>query len=271
MGVTKGQIEVRRTRGLLHPIHRGVYAVGQPRTSLRGRWLAAVLACGSDALLSHRSAAALHGLLRARSSNPEVTVSDARRRNPRGVHVHRTRHLTEADSATVDAIPTTSIPRTLLDLAETADESTLASAFEEADRLRVLSVADLLALRASSHGRRGLRAFDLALAAHTYPADVQSELERRFHKLCIDEGIPEPALNVLVEGHVVDCLWASHRLVVELDGFRFHRTRAAHERDHSRDAHLALAGYTVRRFTYRQVRDEPAKVIALVRRALAER
>jgi hypothetical protein len=166
--------------------------------------------------------------------------------------------------------PPPPIPRTLLDLAETADATTLACAFEEADRLRVLSVAELLELRARIHGRRGLRAFDSALAAHTYPADVRSELERRFFDLCRLNGIAPPALNVLVEGHVVDSIWASQRLVVELDGYAFHKTRAAHERDHRRDTDLALAGYTVHRFTYRQVCDQPARVIALVRSSLED-
>ncbi len=184
--------------------------------------------------------------------------------------MHRTRHLTDAERARVDAIPTTSIPRTLLDLAETVEATTLARAFEEADRLRVLSVADLLELRARSDGRRGLRAFDSALAAHTYPADTRSELERRFLDLCAEEGLPLPSLNVLVEGHVVDCLWASQRLVVELDGYAFHKTRVAHERDHGRDTDLALAGYTVHRFTSRQVCDQAARVIGLVRSSLED-
>lgn len=148
MGVTKGHVEGRLARGLFHPIHRGVYAVGNPRISIRGRWLAAVLACGPRAVLSHRSAAALHGLLRVRSSNPHVTVPNARRRRPKGVRVHCSRHLLLADRARVDGIPTTSIPRTLLDLAETADATTLARAFEEADRLRLLRIAELVELRA---------------------------------------------------------------------------------------------------------------------------
>ncbi len=267
-GLTTGQIEGRLAGGLLHPIHRGVYAVGIPHMSLHGRWLGAVLACGPRATLSHRSAGALHGLLRAHGPCPQVTVPERGGRNPPGIRVFRTRQLPEADRTAVSAIPVTSVPRTLLDLAATLDADALARAFEEADRLGLLQLADLFSLRAGSHGRRGLRAFDAALAAHTHPPDVRSELEWRFFRLCRLHDIPPPALNVLLEGHSVDCLWQRERVVVELDGYGYHRTRAAHERDHQRDVDLALAGFAVHRFSYRQVLQHPERVAALVKKAL---
>lgn len=266
-GLTTAQVEGRLARGLLQPIHRGIYAVGTSHTSLHGRWLAAVLACGPSSALSHRSAAALHGLLRARGC-PQVAVPERGGRSPQGIRVFRTRQLPEADCTAVSGIRVTSVSRTLLDLAAVLDADALARAFEEADRLGLLHLADLFSLRARSRGRQGLRAFDSALAAHTHPPEVRSELEWRFHRLCRLHDIPPPALNVLVEGHSVDCLWQRERVVVELDGYGYHRTRAAHERDHQRDLDLALAGFAVHRFSYRQVLHRPERVAALVKKAL---
>jgi hypothetical protein len=264
-GLTAKHVRGRIERGLLHPVHPGVYAVGHRRLMPRGRWLAAVLACGPGALLSHRSAAALHGLLHARLSSTDVTAPGSGRRAPSGICLHRTRCLDPTDRTTIDAIPATSIPRTLLDLAEVVDRLTLKRAFEEADRLGLLHLRALDQVRARGRGRHGLAAFDAALAAHTRPPDVRSELERRFLELCEREGIPPPAVNVLVADHVVDCLWPAERLVVELDGFAYHRTRAAHDRDHERDTALAIAGFHVLRFSWSQVCDRPETVAAALR------
>jgi predicted transcriptional regulator of viral defense system len=135
-GITRRQVQIRVGRGSLHPVHRGVYAVGHDRISRHGRWLAAVLACGPNAVLSHRSAAALHGLLGARGC-PHVTVSHTGSRSPVGIHVHTARSLLPADRKLVNCIPVTSIPRTLLDLTATEERQTVKRAFEEADGFRL--------------------------------------------------------------------------------------------------------------------------------------
>ena len=165
----------------------------------------------------------------------------------------------------------TSIPRTLLDLAEVADRRSLARAFEEADRLGLLHLHGLEGVRARAHGRHGLPLFDAVIAAHRAPLDVRSELERRFLELCEEAGIPLPSLNVLVERWVVDCLWPEAHLIVELDGFAYHRTRAAYERDRERDLGVALAGFAVLRFSWAQVTRSRGMVAAALRRELATR
>lgn len=267
-GISGKETDGRISRGLLHPVYRGVYAVGRRDLSRRGVWSAAVLACGPRAVLSHRSAAALHGLLRARLSSIDVTVPGTGRRAGPGIRIHRTRSLHLANRATVDSIPSTSIPRTLLDLAEVAAPDTLSRAFEEADRLGLLHLHALEKARARAHGRHGLAIFDSVLAEYRAPPDASSELERRFLALCAEDDIPLPSVGILVAGHVVDCLWAAERLVVELDGFVYHRTRAAHERDHQRDIDLALAGFRVLRFSWSQVCRQPRIVVAALRREL---
>lgn len=230
--------------------------------------MAAVLAYGPEAVLSHGSAAALWGILRRRAGSIHVTKA-GRQRGRRGqeLTLHGTTHLPERDRDVVDGIPLTSVPRTLLDLAG-GDPGSLRRALEEADRLGLLQRRALVELGDRSAGHRGIREFRQALGAHIRPPDVDSELERLFLDLCLREGIPLPSSNVLVAGHEVDCLWSSARLVVELDGYAFHRTRAAHDRDHERDVDLALAGYAVRRFTFRQVVDQPGRVAAALRQAL---
>ena len=266
-GLSAAEIDGRISTRRLHQLHRAVFAVGHPVIGVRGVWLAAVLAGGPGALLSHRSAAALHGLLRPRGPT-HVTVSNTRRRHGRGLRIHSSRALGPADRAFVGAIPVTAVPRTLLDLAATADRRTLKRAFEEADRLRLLRLADLEALRDRAHGHHGLRAYRSVLAAHSAPADVHSELERLFLELCEEGGLPQPSVDVLVEGYRVDCHWPASGLVVELDGWSYHRTRSSHEHDHARTVDLELAGYEVLRFSHGQVAAAPGRVVARLRQAL---
>jgi hypothetical protein len=161
----------------------------------------------------------------------------------------------------VDGIPVTSIPRTLLDLAEVVPAIQLQRAYERAERLRILDVAAIHELLARSNGRRGVVALrDLIAYDPAAAAEADSELELHFLDLVRHAGLPPPQANVLVEGYLVDAYWPTARLVVELQGYAYHSDRQAFERDHARLARLRLAGCEVLALTWRQVTREPAWV-----------
>ena len=269
LGFTAPGIKHRVACGRLHPVHRGVYAVGHASLAPRGWQLAAVLACGAGALLSHRSAAALWGLLP--TARPLMDVTSGRsRRGGRGIALHRVRRLDPSDRAKRDGIPVTSVARTLLDLADVVPPTLLERAFEEAERLSLLDACAIAAACDRGVGRRGVTRLRALVTAHRPPvALIRSELERRFVGLCRRARLPLPAMNVVVAGLEVDAVWPDRRLVVELDGHAFHRTTAAFERDRERDATLALAGFRVVRFTYRRLDTEPEAVAGIVRALLA--
>ncbi len=223
-------------------------------------------------MLSHRSAAACHEIA---DDEPrlriEITVphADGGGRRLAGLVIHRSR-LPMADDLTVrNGIPLTSVERTLIDLACTTSTGLTRRAFERADRLGLLDVGALLHLRERARARRGIGRIDPLLRRHRPIPFTRSELERRFLHLCDVNGIARPAVNVLLEGHEVDCLWAAARLVVELDGFGFHRDRASFEADRIRDAQLQLAGHRVLRITWRRLVESPAEVANEVRGLLA--
>jgi hypothetical protein len=169
-----------------------------------------------------------------------------------------------------EGIPVTTVARTLLDLADVLDEGGLRGAVDEADRRNLLELGAIEELCERSPGRRGPRALAAILDGHVEPAwDVRTELERRFVELCRTAGLPLPSTNVWVAGFLVDAVWPPLRLAVELDSYRFHRTRASFERDRARDRVLQLAGYQVLRFTWRQLAVEPQAVVGAVRQMLA--
>jgi hypothetical protein len=228
--------------------------------------MAAAVACGPDAVVSHVSAAGLRQLLPDSRRVVDVTVP-ARRKHP-GVVVHTVRGLPVEDRALVESIPVTTVARTLLDLAEVVPKR-LSRALEASERLGLFDLRELEALMRRSRGRRGLRLLTAALRTYRDPSLTRSELERRFLDLCREAGLPPPATNVWVAGHEVDVVWHDQRLVVELDGHEFHRTRAAFERDRKRDADLQLAGYRVVRITQLRLNVEPHAVVTMLRSMLA--
>jgi Protein of unknown function (DUF559) len=168
-----------------------------------------------------------------------------------------------------DGIPVTSVARTLLDLAESVSRRRLDRALEEAERIGVFDLGAIERLVERSNGRHGRRRLSDAVGAYRAPAFTRSELEQKFLDLCRDAGLPRPAANLFLAGSEVDMAWPEHRLVVELDGHEFHRTRAAFERDLLRDTDLQLAGYRVLRVTDRRLRSAPAEVVAALRALLA--
>jgi hypothetical protein len=176
----------------------------------------------------------------------------------RGITAHRCR-LDPRDRTVRDGIPVTSIPRTLLDLAEILKPAQLQRSYERAERLRVLDVAAIHELLGRSNGRRGVAALRDVLAYDpSRAAEASSELELRFLDLLRAAGLPLPQVNVLVEGFLVDAYWSSARLVVELQGYAYHSDRTTFERDHTRIAQLRLAGFEVLALTHRQVSEEPS-------------
>jgi hypothetical protein len=259
LGYSRHMVQTLLRRQRLHRLYPGVYAVGHTRLSVRGRWMAAVLACREGAVLSHRAGAALHGLRQIPSGAIDVTAP-SRRQLP-GIRCHGTRApLDPADITIADEIPVTSIPRLLLDLAETFSEQQLLSTLEAAERQDKLDLLACEALLARSPGRHGTRPLQRVLAGLREQPWTQSELECAFLALTRQAGLPEPALNVLVEGVLVDAVFPEQRLVVEIDGWSWHRTRRRFEDDRRRDIKLQIAGYRVARFTYQRIMHEPQAV-----------
>jgi very-short-patch-repair endonuclease len=229
----------------LHRIHRGVYAVGHRGLSNEGWWMAAVLACGEGAVLSHWAAGALWQLLPPPSQIDVTVPGNGGRKRRNGFVVHRSRTLRTEDRLIREGIPVTTPARTLADLRAVLPREEFNEAVRKAE-LRRLAVGPVL------EGDR-----------------TRTKLETRFLALCRRHRLPEPEVNIQIGPDEVDFLWPVERLVVEVDGWDTHRTRAAFESDRARDARLSVLGYRVIRFTWRQVTGEPRAVAATARRLLS--
>jgi len=264
-GLGRRAIGRRVEAGRLRCLHRCVYAFGYQRLGSRGEWMAAVLACGEGAVLSHRSAAALWGLRRPPSGSVDVSAARGRRRQ--GITIHEG-SIVDSERTTVVGIPVTSVARTLFDLAEVVDEKQLGSAFEEADRLRLMRMPELEAVCARGHGRHALRPIRALIDAGQTPEDTQSPLEDRVLDLCHEHHLPLPVTGARVLGREVDAFWPAQKLMVEADSWKFHGHREAFERDRARDAAMQAEGYRVIRLTYRRLEREPAAVASQLRRLL---
>ena len=251
-GLSARAIERRIERGWLHRHHDGVYSVGTARLDRCGRWMAAVLACGSGAVLSHRDAAALWGILTSNRFAIEVTAPTRRKRE--GVDVTRTA-LPPDETTTLDGIPVTTVARTLLDLAAVESRQRLERALSEAERRRLADHTSLIELFTRHPRSKGIATLRSLTPDETV---TRSELERRFVAVCRRHGIPKPQTNATVEGREVDAYWPDHRLVVELDGYAFHSTHRAFHEDRARDRALVLAGLRVVRLTARHLTEQLA-------------
>lgn len=266
LGVSSWAIKRRIRTGRLHPVFRGVYAVGHRALSRDGRLMAAALAGGPGAVLSHRSAAELHRLLPRRPGPMHVTAPTRHRPQPGFL-------LTESfiapdEQETIRGVPTTTVARTILDLAATEDERTLDRALREAEVNRLADETGLQALLTRHGRRRGVATLRCLTGARDLDVITRSELEVRFRTFLADHHLPPPVHNTAIGPYIVDALWPQARLVVELDGYRIHGRRRAFEDDRRRDRALAAAGYTVIRITWRQLREDPAQVALDVRSAL---
>jgi hypothetical protein len=221
LGVARHAIDYRVKAARLHPRHRDVYSVGRPTPTAQGRLMAAVLAGGPGAVLSHRSAGDLHGIHRNAHPRIEVTVPKQRRSRD-GVTFH-TCALAPDEVTTVDGIPVTTVPRTLFDLAASLRPCQLERALNEAEALRLYDHLSLDHLITRYRRRAGRRAIRAALHARRKGEKVtRSELELRFLEFLDAARLPEPETNAIVEGFEVDCVWRGQRVIVELDSRAFH-------------------------------------------------
>lgn len=249
-GLSKTAVQKRCRSGRLHSLHRGVYAVGHIAPSNERRWMAAMLALrgdviGTGAVLSHRSAAELWGLLPTGDGPVDVSLPSRNGRGTRlGIRIHRPMSLATAEMTRLRGIPVTSAARTLADLRRAVPAGELRRAIRQADFLGLSTGSDVMSDR------------------------TRSELERRFLWLCRRHRLPTPAVNMRVGALTVDFCWVEEKLVVETDGYRSHRGRAAFEDDRARDLTLRALGYEVQRLSYRQVFDEAERVAAVLRAVL---
>ena len=227
--------------------------------------MAAVLACGPGAMLSHRSGGALWGITEAFGRNIDVLVPGRGRSRRDGIRIHLVRSFDDRDRQKEDGIPVTSVARVLFDLAEDVNPRQLRYSWDQAERLRLLDTREVQRLCDGATGRRGVGTVRELIADLSAPPDVRSRLERRFPPFCDDYGIPRPAFNVTIGPYTVDAAWLDARLVVELDSRAFHSDPTAFERDRRRDADLQSWGYRVIRITWRRLDNEPAAVAHTIR------
>ncbi len=251
-------------------IHPAVYAVRPCLPVPLGPETAALLACGPNALLSHGSAASLWKLCQRRHGPVELTVTRRRHRHVSGVHAHRTGHLLGRDIRVIEGLPVTSPARTLLDRAATLTVHELERELDEAlSVLRIVRRRELSDVLARGNGRNGAAVLRRLLERRTDETITQSEAERLFLRLVQKARLPEPETQVRLAGYTVDFLWPEARVVFERDGYRFHSTRRAFDRDRRKDLALKEAHYDPNRVSRDQVKHEPEIVVAHVAGALA--
>jgi predicted transcriptional regulator of viral defense system len=261
IGLPQRAVSHRAAAGRLHRVHQGVYAVGHTVLTVNGRRMAAVLAAGPGAVLSHASAAALWEIRPTSATRIDVSVRSAGgRAKRRGLRIHRTPTLRTDEITAHQGIRVTTPARTLLDLASSLPRRALERALDEAEIRDLYDRRALEAVALSHAGERGAAALQRALDLDGEPALTKSELEELVLAICDDHGLERPAVNMEIAGLEVDFVFADRRLVVEADSWTYHRTRRAFERDRERDAILARAGYRTLRFTHRQLTREPALV-----------
>jgi very-short-patch-repair endonuclease len=271
LGLTRAQIDNAVARGRLIVVHRGVYAVGHSSMSPFGRYMAAVLAVGKGAFVSHHSAAALWSLAADRGGDVEVSLvgRDAGRTRA-GIHVHIVTRLDPRDTTHRHNIPIVSPARALLDITPDLGARDLERAFDGALKGGIVSRDAVARTAARARGHPGAsRLAALARDELRAPADTESDPEEDLRRLIDAGGLPQPEYNVQLGPYRVDALWRAHRLVVEVDGYAFHSTHRSFESDHERDLTLGEAGFIVMRFTRDQVVHRGEWVLVMLAQRLA--
>jgi very-short-patch-repair endonuclease len=252
-GVTPQEVRTRLGSGALLREYPGVYRVGHRAPSREARYLAAVKACGPGAALSGRAAGHLHGLIKGRPPPPEVIARTDRRIE--GILTRRSRTLDPRDVTETRAIPVTTVSRTLVDLAAVLPADALARACHEAGVLHGTTPAHVEAVLNRRQTSRGATALRTILHGDVHV--TLSTLERRFLERLLAAGLPLPQTNRPAGGRRVDCRWPAQRLTVEVDGYRYHRSRHAWEQDRRREREARLRGDEFRRYAYGDVFEEP--------------
>lgn len=269
LGISDGAIRYWLASGRLHSRYRGVYLLGHEAITPKGVVMAAVLAYGDDAVLSHRGASDWKGFYRSSRRDIDITVPGRSKTKQYGIDLHLVRSLHPRDVTEHEGVPITTVPRTLLDLAEVLNPRQLKRAAEDADRLELVDWAAVQELLERSPGRHGLKPLRSLLADFDYDPLSRSEFEAAFFDFCIEYELPQPTMNVPILGYVADAHWPGTHLVVELDSYGFHGHRAAFETDREKTAALEDAGYRVLRVTYRQLTRQPATLARRIRMRLA--
>jgi very-short-patch-repair endonuclease len=267
LGFTRRAIEVRIRHGRLIRVFRGVYAVGHVRSEATARGAAAVLAGGDAAALSYFSAAALWEMGPKWPGVPEITVPA--KRQPAGIRVHVHPSLESRDIRRHRGIRTTGPSRTLLDIAPGLTDAGLARAINQGRLQRHLRIADLEDVIGRYPHHRGAHLLRPFVVTPTGP--TRSEFEDRFLAFAREHGLPTPNVNARVAGYEVDALFAAHKVIVELDGYEYHRGRRSFERDRERDAALLAAGYVTIRITWERLTTQPEREAARLRQILTSR
>jgi hypothetical protein len=267
LGFTPDAIRHRIATGRLHPVARGVYAVGWPRLTRERRWMVAVLSCGEHAALSHRSAATLWGIGKERRGRIDVSVRRRCEHRRAGVRARSRPSLLIDDMVKCDGIPVTCPTRTLLDLATELSPVALERAVNEADKRDLVDPDSLRAELDDHGGEPGVRPLRALLDEHAFCLS-DSDLEILFRPIASAAGLPPPRTKAWVNGFEVDFFWPELGLVVETDGLRYHRTASTQTRDHVRDQTHVAAGLTSLRFTHHQVKHERATVEWLLRQTV---
>lgn len=270
LGFTPRSVQSATAAGHLHRLHQGVYAVGHTNLSLEGRCLAAVLASGRNALLSHFSAGWLLGLVSTRPIPVHVTTPLPRKRRG-AVRVHRSRTLEERDRQMERGIPVTSVSRTALDLAAALRFRSLRRLIRRAEELRVFDLGEFRSVIARNRGHRGIVPLERALAIYEPPRLTRSELEREFLAFAEGAGLPRVATAFNVAGYELDIYWPELRFGVELDVYETHGGHESFEEDRRRDEELKLAGVELIRVTGRRFEREPRQVVERIARLLDQR
>lgn len=273
VGIRGSALTRRVASGRLIRLYPGVYAVGHLPRTRKTRWIAAVMACGRGAVLSHLDAAALWEIYDSRGTDVHVTTTSRSGRKLPGIRAHRARKLDPADVTVKDGIPVTTVARTLIDLTDLLPHDRILRAMREAEYLKLLDLDTLIAAVERANGRRRLNELKKAIQRHRPGQIVREELEHRFQELVHAAGVPEPDTNIRVKTrrrtYKVDCLWPDEGVAVELDGRAAHIRAAAFEEDRARDAALSAIGLRPLRFTWYRLTCEGKEVLAELKATLS--
>lgn len=276
LGVTPRRLDKLQASGLLRRLHRGVYILGHLRGPLepeRAPAMAAVLACGPGAVLSHWHAGGLLDLTPTPPVSASIHIRVPPGRTPArrpGIRVHTSAVLSLVDVTTVDSVPVTAAARTLCDLAAVADSRTLERAVARAARNGLITSDEIDGLVEQRRGRLGGPLLRAVVQREGRPAFTRSEVEDSFLDLIRGTGLAPPRVNVVLHGREVDFLWEYEGVVVEIDGFAYHSSRRSFASDRRRDGRFMARGIRVLRFTWEQVVHEPKATLVTLAQALAQ-